>query len=64
MTIMDNKSALKTPANSEIAILENSTWVYPFSFKGQKRDDKIAGSGNIITDTFWEYDAMLGRRQS
>jgi hypothetical protein len=35
---------------------------YSFSFNGQERDDEVAGVGNIMTATFWEYDARLGRR--
>jgi len=42
--------------------LKSDTITYLFSFNGQERDDEIAGAGNIMTATFWEYDARLGRR--
>lgn len=29
---------------------------------GQENDDEIAGTGNITTALFWEYDTRLGRR--
>jgi hypothetical protein len=29
---------------------------------GQEKDDEIAGSGNITTAEFWEYDTRIGRR--
>jgi len=35
---------------------------YRFGFNGQERDDEVAGVGNTMTATFWEYDARLGRR--
>jgi hypothetical protein len=37
---------------------------YIFSFNGQEKVDEVASAENTMTDTFWEYDAMLGRRQS
>jgi RHS repeat-associated protein len=42
--------------------LKSDTITYLFSFNGQERDDEVAGVGNIMTATFWEYDARLGRR--
>jgi len=35
---------------------------YRFTFNGQERDDEVAGVGNIMSATFWEFDARLGRR--
>ena len=35
---------------------------YSFAFNGQEKDDEVSGAGNIMTATFWEYDARLGRR--
>ncbi|MBU3663180.1 MAG: hypothetical protein FGM41_08300 [Bacteroidetes bacterium] len=42
--------------------LKSDTITYLFSFNGQERDDEIAGTGNILTAEFWEYDKRLGRR--
>jgi len=33
-----------------------------YGFNGQEKDDEIAGSGNILTAEYWEYDARIGRR--
>ena len=35
---------------------------YRFGFNGQEKDNEVAGTGNIMTAEFWEYDARLGRR--
>lgn len=35
---------------------------YGFAFNGQEKDDEVAGAGNTMTATFWEYDSRLGRR--
>jgi hypothetical protein len=35
---------------------------YPYGFGGQMKDDEIAGSENMYTAQFWEYDSRLGRR--
>lgn len=35
---------------------------YKYGFNGQEKDDEIAGSGNIMTAEYWEYDTRLGRR--
>jgi RHS repeat-associated protein len=33
-----------------------------YGFNGQEKDDEVAGSGNVYTATYWEYDSRLGRR--
>src|SRR5690554_4189653 len=35
---------------------------YRFGFNGQEKVNEIAGIGNHMTATFWEYDTRLGRR--
>ena len=35
---------------------------YSYGFNGQEKDDEVAGSGNIYTAEFWQYDSRLGRR--
>jgi len=35
---------------------------YRYRFNGQEQDNEIAGTGNIMTAEFWEYDSRLGRR--
>lgn len=35
---------------------------YKYGFNGQEKDDEVAGSGNINTAMYWEYDSRLGRR--
>lgn len=39
-----------------------SSTAYKYGFNGQEKDDEVAGSGNINTAMFWEYDTRLGRR--
>jgi len=34
------------------------------AFSSQEKVDEVAGAENTMTDTFWEYDARLGRKQS
>ena len=36
--------------------------LYRFGFNTQEKDNDIESDGNIMTATFWEYDARLGRR--
>jgi hypothetical protein len=35
---------------------------YRYGFNGQEKDDEVAGTGNINTAMYWEYDTRLGRR--
>jgi len=35
---------------------------YRYGFNSQEKDDEVAGSGNINTAEYWEYDCRLGRR--
>ncbi len=35
---------------------------YRYGMNGQEKDDEIAGSGNIYTAEYWEYDSRTGRR--
>jgi len=35
---------------------------YRYGFNSQEKDDEVAGSGNMNTAEYWEYDCRLGRR--
>lgn len=39
-----------------------SSGAYRYGFNGQEKDDEVAGTGNIMTAEYWEYDIRLGRR--
>jgi RHS repeat-associated protein len=35
---------------------------YRYGFNGQEQDNEVAGTGNVMTAEFWEYDTRLGKR--
>jgi outer membrane biosynthesis protein TonB len=55
------KKRLKKELTSEKTDL-NARSVYVYGFNGQEKDNEVAGSGNVYTAMYWEYDARLGRR--
>jgi RHS repeat-associated protein len=45
-----------------VKVLRGYGLSYRFQFNGQEKDDEVAGAGNTMTATFWEYDTRLCRR--
>ncbi len=50
------------PTLVEICNTDDFDSDYRFGFNGQEKDNEIAGIGNSMTATFWQYDTRLGRR--
>jgi len=54
--------SMKSSANFNLPFNLEFKRTYRYRFNGQEQDNEIAGTGNIMSAEFWEYDARLGRR--